>query len=194
MTKQTSSLMQIALESCIAFLLMSKFCNHQSDMMHRLKLLKEIESMPLWSEALALFTRPEIIQLPFTGQEAIEAHPCLSKGGTDHYEHFVKTLHKRVVEHNLRTVAAYYRRIRSKRLGEMLGLESDQLEAHLSEMASDGDIFVKIDRPAGIVSFEKPRASEAVLSDWASDMGKLLSIMESTCHLINRENMVHAST
>jgi len=58
-------------------------------------------------------------------------------------------------------------------------------------MSSDGDIYVKIDRPAGVVAFEKPRAPEAVLSDWASDMGKLLGIMESTCHLINRENMVH---
>lgn len=154
-------------------------------------------------------------------------------------------LNKRVVEHNLRTIASYYRRIRAARLGDMLGLDPSTLEEHLSEMSSDADIYVKvraarsklapslnlhcffllsrcyalvlsflqkkklsrrrltnkpflspfpssqIDRPAGIVSFDKPRAPEAVLTDWASDMGKLLGIMESTCHLINRENMVH---
>jgi 26S proteasome regulatory subunit N5 len=191
-TKADSAQMQAALESCVIFLLLSKHDNHQSDMLHRLKLLKELERAPLCSSALNLFTTPEIIPLPFEGQQAMEAHASIRKGGAEHFEYFIKTLNKRVIEHNLRTVAGYYRRIRSARLGEMLGLEADQLESHLSELASDGDIHVKIDRPAGIVSFEKPRAPEAVLSDWASDMGKLLSVMESTCHLINRENMVHS--
>ena len=190
LTKDSVALMQDALESAVIFMLLSKFCNHQSDMMHRVKLLKELESVPLCGAVLGLFVTPEVIPLPFDGQPALEAHPCLRKGGSEHMAHFVKTLNKRVVEHNIRTVAGYYRRIQSARLGDMLGLDADQLEAHLSEMSSDGDIYVKIDRPAGVVSFEKPRAPEAVLSDWAGDMGKLLSVMETTCHLINRENMV----
>ena len=58
-------------------------------------------------------------------------------------------------------------------------------------MASSGDIYLKINRPAGIISFSQPRAVEDVLSDWASDLGSLMNLMESTCHLIRRENMVH---
>ena len=184
-------MLQDTLESCIIFLLLSKFGNHQSDMMHRLKLIKEVESVPIYSHALILFTTPEIISLPFEGQQVVESHLSLHKGGLEHLEYFVKTLNTRVVEHNLRVVAGYYRRIKSTRLGEMLGLDADQLETHLSEMSSDGVIHVKIDRPAGIITFEKPRAPEAVLSDWASDMGKLLNVIENTCHLINRENMVY---
>jgi 26S proteasome regulatory subunit N5 len=42
-----------------------------------------------------------------------------------------------------------------------------------------------------VISFAERQAPEAVLSDWASDMGKLMNLMEGTCHLINRENMVH---
>lgn len=53
-------------------------------------------------------------------------------------------LNKRVVEHNLRTIASYYRRIRAARLGDMLGLDPATLEAHLSEMSSDADIYVKV--------------------------------------------------
>jgi 26S proteasome regulatory subunit N5 len=58
-------------------------------------------------------------------------------------------------------------------------------------MASSGDLYIRIDRPAGVVSFAQPRAVEDVLCDWASDIGSLTSLMESTCHLIRRENMVH---
>ena len=31
-------------------------------------------------------------------------------------------------------------------------------------------MYVKIDRPAGIISFKHPRAPEVVLSDWSSDV------------------------
>ena len=52
-------------------------------------------------------------------------------------------------------------------------------------------MYVKVDRPAGIITFKRPRAPEAVLSDWSSDVSQMMRLMESTCHLINREVMVH---
>lgn len=52
-------------------------------------------------------------------------------------------------------------------------------------------LYVKIDRPSGVVSFQQPRSAEEVLSDWSSDLGKLLGILEATTHLIHRETMVH---
>lgn len=58
-------------------------------------------------------------------------------------------------------------------------------------MAANGDVHLKINRPAGIVVFSKSRPVEEVLSDWASDIDSLMNVMESTCHLIRRENMVH---
>jgi hypothetical protein len=30
-----------------------------------------------------------------------------------------------------------------------------------------------------------------VLTEWSADIGQLLHLMEATCHLINRENMVY---
>ena len=59
------------------------------------------------------------------------------------------------------------------------------------QVAASGDVYLKINRPEGIISFSQPRAVEDVLSDWASDIGSLMHLMESTCHLIRRENMVH---
>lgn len=190
---------QHALESCILFLLMSKFDNHQSDMMHRVKgqLLTTFKTVPLdalYGTALALFTTHEIIRSPFAGQAALEAHSSLHR--TDHQsdetaEFFRQQLRDRVVQHNLRVVARYYQRIRSARLAALLDLPYDTLETHLSEIASGGDLYLKIDRPAGIVSFHQPLNPEQVLTEWSSDVAKMLHLMEATCHIINRENMVY---
>ncbi len=96
-----------------------------------------------------------------------------------------------MIQHNLRTCSKYYKRMHTSKLGSMLGLDAELLEKHLSDMSGSGDLYLKIDRPKGIVSFETPMSPESVLSDWSSDMGKLLGLMENTCHLINRERMVH---
>lgn len=106
-------------------------------------------------------------------------------------EHFVTLLGRRVTEHNIRVMKGYYSSIRTDRMCSMLGLSADELESYLSEMSASGDIYVKIDRPRGIISFAEPASAEEVLSDWAGSVSSMLALMESTCHLINRENMVH---
>ncbi len=106
-------------------------------------------------------------------------------------QEFLSLLQTRIIEHNIRVFHKYYSRIHSHRMAAMLGLTVDSLEEQLSEMSSNEDIFVKIDRPKGIISFAAPSAPEEVLSSWAGGISSMLSLMESTCHLINRENMVH---
>ena len=129
-------------------------------------------------------------------------------------------LHNRVVEHNIRVISTYYTQIRTSRIAELLNLSVDALEVHLAEMShgvssisqssiEDGAgskatvtedeqngnggtvLYIRINRPAGIVCFEKPHSAESTLSEWAGGISDLLSLMETTCHLINRENMVH---
>jgi len=52
-------------------------------------------------------------------------------------------------------------------------------------------VVAKIDRPAGLVTFAPKVSPEETLSAWSSDLGSLLSLVERTCHLINKENMLH---
>lgn len=192
MTKVSETGRVSALEGTIAFLLLSPHDNHQMDMLHRLKLLKDLELTPSFAEILNLFIVKEIIGTPFVHQAVFEAHPCLGAvGGTDAVAHYLGIFRTRIIEHNLRVVASYYKRINTARLSELLKLNTEELETHLGEMSTSGHAFVKIDRPAGIVCFRSPRQPAEVLSDWSSDIGKLLTMMESTCHLINRENMVY---
>jgi 26S proteasome regulatory subunit N5 len=166
-----------ALESCIVFLLLSKFDNEQSDMLHRLKkqlstdfksiLLNSSTLHPVFPSVLTLLTTKEIIPSPFPNQrELIENHPSLSKisilASEETRDFFIALLRTRVIQHNLRTVAFYYNRIRFSRLCELLNLSYDELESQLSDISSSGDLHLKIDRPAGIISFLEKKSPEEV--------------------------------
>lgn len=81
----------------------------------------------------------------------------------------------------------------SKAAGKGKGGESGSagVSAESEEAARSGTtLYLRIDRPAGIVTFARPQTPEAVLSDWSASIASLLHLTETTCHLINRENMV----
>ena len=111
--------------------------------------------------------------------------------GDDGHLRWKKTLHPRVVQHNVRVVAKYYRQISVARLANLLGLSEDEAERHVSHMVSSNGLYCKIDRPAGIAQFHKPKPPDEVLQDWAGDISKMLNLVEMTCHLINKESMPH---
>lgn len=58
-------------------------------------------------------------------------------------------------------------------------------------MVSKKQVYARIDRPKGIITFAKPKAANELLNDWSSDIATLLTKLEGTCHLIHKENMIH---
>ncbi|RYG98297.1 hypothetical protein EON65_51615 [archaeon] len=186
---------QESLETCIVFLLLSRHDNHQHDMLQRLSRqldtdFKDLNLPSAFAQSLGLFTRREIIDTPYPGQREIETHGSVHKiEGLEKY--WIRLLGERVVQHNLRIIAQYYKHIELSRLCALLQLTSAEAEQHLSEMSFKGDLQLKIDRPAGIVSFTGKKGNDEILSDWAGDVGKLLGLLETTCHMVNREMMVH---
>lgn len=98
-------------------------------------------------------------------------------------------LFRRVIQHNIRVVSLYYKRIQGRRLAELLNLEPVILEQEIAGMVSEGNIYAKMDRPADIVRFCYPKTPEAILSDWAFDIDQLLHLVETTTHLIHKEYM-----
>ncbi|MFN3503920.1 MAG: PCI domain-containing protein, partial [Allorhizobium sp.] len=92
---------------------------------------------------------------------------------------------------NIRVIAKYYARLRTARLAGLLGLTEEQTERELAEMVSGQQkLFARVDRPAGIVTFTRPKPAEEILSDWSSDIGEILALVERTDHLINKERMM----
>lgn len=88
------------------------------------------------------------------------------------------------LQQNIRTISKYYTRISTSRLSELLDLTLPETEGFLSKLVGTKTVYAKIDRPAGIVSFQAPKGGDAILNEWSSDVGKLMGLIEKSCHLI----------
>lgn len=103
-----------------------------------------------------------------------------------HFSRFrgVRLIGRSLDEQNIRVVATYYTRITLSRLSSFLNLPIPQTEQFLSSLVTSKTVYAKIDRPAGIVNFVKPKKGDEVLNEWSSDVGKLMGLIEKSCHLI----------
>jgi len=176
-----------ALQSTVLFLVLSPYSNEQQDMMNRINLDPKLLQVDTCKGTIKLFLDKEIIAYPTVHQSLLESLPSFAFGGIA--THWREIFHKRIVQHNIRVAALYYRRIHGSRLAQLLNLDSALLEKEISSMVSNGDVYAKIDRPQDIIRFAESKSAEEILSDWASDVKTLLHLVENTTHLIHKENM-----
>ncbi len=186
--KEESSWMP-ALQSTVLFLALSPHSNEQQDMLHRVQQDANLEKLPSFQKTIELLLKKEIINYPLANQQELESLPSFVEGGQDLAAFWRESLHRRIIQHNVRIASIYYQRIHGARLAQLLGLDANRLEKEIATMVSEGSVYAKIDRPKDIVRFAAPKHPEAVLSEWASDIDKLLHLVETTTHLINKENM-----
>lgn len=178
------------------FLILSPRDSMQSDMLHRIRGFKNMGKLVIYGELLKLFATEELIGWPHLVErfgahltESVALSADEAKGEEISWEAGLK---ERITEHNLRVCARYYTRIGMGRLSELLDLSEDETERKLAAMVADKkSLWAKIDRPARVVSFAKPKDADATLNGWASNVASLLDIVERTCHLVHREKMVH---
>lgn len=178
-----------ALQSTVVYLALSPYSNEQQDMMNRVREDANLEKLTSFFSTIKVFLKKEIITYPMATQAEMEGIPALAEGGKDLAQFWNESFHRRIIQHNVRVASLYYRRIHGARLAQLLGLDAERLEEEIAAMVSDGTVYAKIDRPKDIVRFSEPKSPESVLSDWASDIDKLLHMVETTTHLINKEKM-----
>jgi len=177
----------ISLKNFTLFLLLSPHSNEQNDMLHR-AMVHEKESLEEIGEflaALKTFTTSEIVPYPFFNMDKLEELECRQSG--DLADHWKQLLHTRVVQHNIRVASSVYSRVSGSRLSQLLTLEPALLEREIASMVSNGDLFAKIDRPMDLICFEQGKSDEERLSEWGGDVGRLLNLVDETCHLIQKE-------
>ncbi|KAJ1789948.1 proteasome regulatory particle subunit [Coemansia sp. RSA 1807] len=181
------------LQNILLYLVLSPFDNEQSDMLHRVQRDHNLEKLELCTRLAKGFTTMELTRWPAVesvyGPEFRKTDVFSAQ--TDDGAARWMTLRDRVIEHNIRVIAKYYTRATITRLTELLDLGADDVEAFLSRAVVAGTIYARVDRPAGAVSFAKPREGEEQLNAWASDVGKLLGLVEKTTHLIAKEEIVN---
>ena len=189
-------LKKAAFENYVWFLLISPYSNAKVDFLNITQKFykKELETNNDLNENVNGFLTNEIMPLyidklwekvkgyePFRKTEIIE-DPKL------HFE----CLQKEIVHKNLKVVEMYYSRVTMKRLAELNNASVEFVETEIADMVCNGLLRAKIDRIMGIVDFRRQTQPHDIMNDWSSDIKTLLNLVEETCHLINREHVIHA--
>lgn len=198
------ALLKPTLQRVIYFALLSPYDNEQSDLLHRIAQDPRIPATcPPESQLLKLFTVPELMRWPsiasnfgphLTSTDIFSSQSPDSTTTTNKADPHAHTryldLRKRVIEHNVRVIARYYTRITFPRLTTLLDLPAAETESYIADLVTSGTIYARIDRPAGVVSFEKRRGADEVLNEWSGNMKGLLGLLERIDHLITKEEMM----
>jgi len=177
-----------------SYLALSMFDNEQADMLLKLDSMeaKKLDKVPAFKQ-LKTFIRKELSPWPLPHEDVLRKHAVFQdsphEGGAARWE----MLRKRVVQHNIVTVSGYYDQITAARLCELLSLDGKETEKELSELVNGKFVYAKIDRPAGQIKFGQPPTYTDRLDDWSGGISKMLDLVENTCHLIQKEQMVHAA-
>ena len=190
--QKDDSLWKNALQNTVLFLALSPYSMEQQDMLQRLKLDSNLEKLEACHKTITLLLTKEIVSYPLPHQQELESFDGFTTcgdGDEDLIGHWKNTFRTRIIQHNVRVASLYYRRIHGGRLAQLLGLSSEELEKEVAAMVSNGEVYAKIDRPNDIIRFKQEGNPETVLSDWASDISTLLHLVETTSHLIQKENM-----
>ncbi|XP_067615079.1 26S proteasome non-ATPase regulatory subunit 12 isoform X2 [Eurosta solidaginis] len=156
----------------VLYCVLAPYDNEKSDMMAHLSKNKKLEEIPAYS---------------------VLAENEMFLESTKHGRKCIAELKDRLIEHNIRIIAMYYSRIHLQRMSELLNLPSNRCEEYLSKLANSDTIRVKIDRPVGIVYFTTKKSASDILNNWANDVNQLMSLVNKTCHLINKEECIHSA-
>jgi len=186
-----ATLWKQALRRVVLFAILSPWDAELSDMLTQLTTEKKLNELSTVKTLLDQFLADELITWPLPNENEWKSEEAFTSGETKKASDRWSDFHKRIVQHNIRVIGLYYSRITSKRLAELLKLDDEKTETYLSEMVSDKQLYAKINRPTGIVTFQKPQDSNDQLEAWSRDINDVIGLVEKTCHLINKENMFY---
>eukprot|EP00741_Cyanophora_paradoxa_P021300 tig00021348_g20560.t1 len=178
-----------ALKRVAVLLVLAPHDNEQSDFVNRVYEDKKLAELPAYKMLVKHFLTSELIKWPLLEElyraELNGMDIFAGDAGKARWADFAK----RVVEHNIRVISKYYSRISSARLAELLALSPSEMERNVSDMVSSKALYARIDRPAGIVRFQKPQEPSDVLNAWSGNISSLLDLVETSCHLIHKDLM-----
>ncbi|KAG1468416.1 hypothetical protein G6F56_003844 [Rhizopus delemar] len=192
--QQDETKWKVALENAILFVVLAPYDNEQSDLLHRIYQDANLAQIPQYQEIAKYFVTIELMRWVAIeeGYGSLFSQSTAFNRSTEDGQKRWKELHHRVIEHNIRVVAKYYTRVTTKRLTQLLDLNEKDTEEFLSKLVVTKTIYARIDRTAGIINFQTKKDANQTLNDWSSDINSLLNLIEKTCHLISKEEMVHS--
>ncbi|GAN08178.1 26S proteasome non-ATPase regulatory subunit 12 [Mucor ambiguus] len=183
-----------ALQNAVLFVVLAPYDNEQSDLLNRIYQDVKLAQIPQYQEIAKCFVTSELMrwsEIESTYGQLLSQSAAFNSATEDGQKR-LKELHNRVVEHNIRVIAKYYTRVSTKRLTQLLDLNEKDAEEFLSKLVVSKTIYARIDRSAGVVNFQTKKDANEILNNWSNDINSLLNLIEKTCHLISKEEMVHS--
>jgi len=176
----------------VGFLALSPHDPEQADMLLRLKDDEIMEKLPECAALLKKLLTKELIRW---GEMEAETKPAFFGSGAfedpERNETRWADLRKRVTEHNIFVIAENYTRVTIARLASLLELTVDETETFICDLVTAKHLYARIDRPAGIIVFQKKETANELLNVCSNDIKSLLDLVEKSCHLIYKENIAH---
>lgn len=177
------------LRCCLTNLLLAPHDNEQRDMLERSvrHYSRSLESEPAYAQLCEHFTGRELINW----SELSAAHTDRLRADCGLPAEDLDALKRRVTEHNVRVLAAYYTKIGLARAAYLLCLNVPDAEQAISDQVVTGAVSAKIDRLAGVVHFSSAQSATELLTDWSRNLDSVMRLVGEVGHLINKERMVH---
>ena len=191
--KHTDPQKRKSFENFVIYTMISPYSHEQVDILNiiKTKYVRELEIL----ETLEKFVHKLLVsELMPLNEESVKDQmgdfdPFIDI--TEHFEEHLKLMFKQIIQHNLRVIEKYYQRIQLDRLSALIGVGVDRAESEIADMVINNSIVAKINRLAGSVKFGKKEFVNDTLNNWNHDIKDLLSKIDKTCHLINREKVVY---
>jgi 26S proteasome regulatory subunit N5 len=177
----------------VYFIILAPYDNLQNDLIHKVDNDNNLKKLELHHKFIKSFITKELMRWPIIKQvydKELEKSQYFDKSAQSNEKHW-KDLRSRVIEHNLRVISDYYTRITLSRLNHLLDLTESETEQFIISLVNQGVIFAKINRPAKVVSFAKPKDSNELLNEWSNNVDELLGQIETIGHLITKEEMMN---
>ena len=189
-----SSIRNNAFQNFILYLLISPYTSEKVDSLNLIEAMypRELEANELLAKYVRKFLTFELMPLQeddITKQMAA-FEPFQDR--TLHSKNHLIELIRQLVQHNLRVIEKYYSKISLARMSQLVGVSVERTENELGDMVVNGRIGAKINRLAGIVTINKRKLfTNERLNSWNHDLRSTLDKIEQTCHLIDREKVIH---
>ncbi len=185
--------MESALSHYILFLALTVPSDDQAESLNKLISTEEkkLREIPAFKNLIKYLITHEVAPWPLPANDQYKNHAIFNDVAVfgDHTSKWWTLLHKRVVQHNILVVARYYTRINLRSLAKMLQMPVEETEETLADMVVTKILEAKINRPAGTIDFTKAKSPNSILTAWSNDISELLKLVDSTSHLITKENL-----
>lgn len=177
---------------CIIYLNLSKMDKTTISKLEEVKgkYVKELDNSTILNKIMTIKTSEDVVEV--TDDLLLSFDNSCFRDNTDFYIHGktnYKTFRKNLIQHNILIFSKYYSQMEMRRIGDLLKVDSIEIEQEICEMVMENLLYSKINRIKGIVTFKPKKNMEKKMDDINSDLEKMLKTLENTCHLIHKENL-----